>query len=101
MNLIAAPGRAFKTVSMWILMFTGLGDLVHALLAVFSEVHLLNPTQLTIANAVLVFVAGASKLVQQNMALTEDQKEALVESVKNAPTKAPRDGRDTQPPGSS
>ena len=91
MEMIVAPSRAFKTVSMWILMLTGIGDLAHLMLTTMTDLNYLTPQQLTLANAVLVFFAGAAKLVQQNIAMTPDQKSDAIERIQDAPDKAPKE----------
>jgi len=97
MELIAAPSRILKQFSTWILLLTGLGDTAHVLLASLADVHVLTSTQLTIANAVLVFVSTAMKLVQQNIALTVGQKADMIDAVNNAPTKPPKTDQPLQP----
>ncbi len=86
-QLVAAPSRVFKQVSTWILLLTGIGDLVHVLLAVLADLHYLNTTQLALANALLAFAAGVAKLIQQNIALTDAQKDAMIAAVEAAPSK--------------
>lgn len=88
MNMIPAPGRIFKQWSTIILLFAGIGDLAHVLLASLADLHYLTATQLGLFNAVLAFAAGAAKLVQQNIALTEEQKVDMIAAVESAPTKA-------------
>lgn len=96
-EMVPAPSRILKQVSTWIVLLTGIGDLVHGLLIVFADQHLLTTGQVTIANAVLLFIAAASKLVQQNIALTVDQKAAVIASVKAAPVKVPKGAGEPQP----
>lgn len=99
MNMIPAPSRVLRQVSTWILILMGVGDLAHLLLATLGDLHVLDATQLAVGNATLAFFAGAAKLVQQNIAMTEEQKEAVIASVQAAPTKGPRSqtGGDTVP----
>lgn len=75
---------------MWVVLLTGITDLAVVFLQTLEVLHVITPTQLGVFNAVMMFVAGTAKLVQQNIALTEAQKSALIESVQAAPTRAPR-----------
>jgi hypothetical protein len=88
MEMIPVPSRIFKQISTWIMLLTGLGDAAHAFLSSLFDLHILTGSQLGAMNAGLVFVAVAAKLVQQNIALTQDQKDTLHEAVANAPVKA-------------
>jgi hypothetical protein len=97
MNMIPVPSRIFKQISTWILIVLAVGDAAHIVLDVLFNNQLLTAAQLASVNAILGAVATAAKLVQQNIKLTEEQKETLIESVANAPTK-PAKGGDTQAP---
>lgn len=90
MELIPAPSRIFKTVSMWIVLTAGMGDLAVGLVAVFADMHIVSTQTLAIVNAVAAFGAGAAKLIHQNIKLTEEQKFDMVEAIQNAPTKEPK-----------
>lgn len=102
MNIIPAPGRVLQQWSTWILIATGVLDLGHTLLAALADLHLLTATQLGVANAALAFAAGVAKLVQQNIALTDVQREAMMAAIQGAPAKpvpVSRDAQDTTPMG--
>jgi hypothetical protein len=97
-SMVPVPSRMFKTISMWILMFAGVGDLAIGLIQSLEVAHIVTGAQLAGINAVIVFLAGASKLVQQNIALTPDQKDTLHEAIDNAPVKVdPKVTPPTQP----
>jgi hypothetical protein len=87
MTVIPAPGRVAYQWSTWVLILIGVIDLGHVLLASLADLHLLTATQLGIANAAMAFVAGVLKLVQQQIALTDAQREALIASIEAAPRK--------------
>ena len=89
--IVPVPSRVFRLVSTWILLAMGLGDLAHLLLVTLADLHAVDSTQLATANAVLAFLAGAAKLFQQNIPLTDDQKRDLIAAIQNAPAKGPRD----------
>lgn len=98
-TVIPAPSRVLKQVSTWILMLAGVGDLAHVFLATLGDMHYVSGTTLGLINAGLVFLAGAAKMVQQNIALTADQKADMIEAVKAAPDKGvPADPPPTESP---
>ena len=90
-NLIPAPGRLWHTVSMWLLMFTGVSDCGVVLLQTLTDMHLTDSHTLGIANAGLIFLTGIARFFQQQIALTTAQKVDIVTSVANAPV---RDGHE-------
>ena len=89
MNLIAAPGRAFKTYSMWIAIAAVIFNSAGGLLEVFTSLHLISPTVFAAVNATLAALIGASKLIQQTIAVSPDDKAALVAAAQATPVKAP------------
>ena len=87
MELNSAPGRQFKTYSMWLLIITGLFDLAVVMLKTLADLHVMSMETLAIVNAVLVFLTGAAKLVLQNIEVSEEQKAAIVDSALSLPVK--------------
>jgi|SRR5688572_157194 hypothetical protein len=98
MEMIPVPSRVFKQVSTWILIVLAVGDAAHIVLDVLLDNQLLTAAQLASANAILGALATVAKLVQQNIKLTEQQKETLIEAVANAPTKGPSTGNTAPTP---
>lgn len=93
MKLIAAPSRVMRQVSTWVLMAQGILDL--CLLSwnslVSPDLHFVDAKTAILGNIVLTFFAGVAKVVQQQIPLTIEQKEAIVESVHALPTKETAD----------
>jgi hypothetical protein len=87
MELIPAPGRAFRTWSMWLLIATGIFDLAVLLLKTLTDLHVMTAETVLIVNAVLAFATGVVRLIQQQIALTTEQKVAVIESAASQPMK--------------
>lgn len=92
MNMIPAPGRVLHQWSTRIIILQGLIDL--ALVAWHSlaspDLHFITAQQAVLGNIALTFLAGAAKLVQQQIPLTIEQKDAMIAAVEAAPTKGPQ-----------
>lgn len=74
MQLVPAPARHFKTWSMWLLILAGLIDLAVFLVKTLTDAHVVTVETLAIANAVLAFLTGAVRLIQQEIAMTAEEK---------------------------
>jgi hypothetical protein len=94
MNLVPAPTRVLKQWSTWVLLAQGVLDLAvvawHSLAA--PDLHFITTDQAIVGNILLTFLAGALKFIQQNIALTEAQRVAIVEAALAAPAKQPPGG---------
>lgn len=88
MELIPAPGRQLKTVSFWLITILILADTALALVAYFGELHLLSAPAVTTINALLGALILIAKQYQQQIAVTPEQKVAMVEAAAAAPVKA-------------
>lgn len=74
MQLVPAPARHFRTWSMWLLILAGLVDLAVLLAKQLVDVHVVTVEQLAVINAALAFLAGGVRLVQQQIAMTAEEK---------------------------
>lgn len=95
--LVAAPARVFKTVSFWLAIVGSATDLVVGLLKAFEVAHVMDGNTLLLVNAGWLFLVGLAKLIQQQIALTKEQKQEMVEAVLNAPTKPSQVLPNTEP----
>ena len=85
MALIPAPSTALKKWSAWL-------DIVSVVLGALTVMvpalgDLLTAQQMGGAMAVLSALALGAKFIKQNIPVTADEKEALIEAVESAPTK--------------
>lgn len=87
MELVPAPSRVFKTYSMWLLIATGVFDLAVVMIKTMTDLHVIGAETALTVNAVMVFLTGVVRLIQQNISTTTDQKVALVESAAEQPMK--------------
>lgn len=90
-QIVPAPRREFKTVTMWLGIFIGSLDSLVLLLQTLTELHVVDSTTLLAINAVLGFLIVPAKLLMQNIAVTAEQKEAMVAAVAAAPLKPGED----------
>lgn len=86
-SLIPAPGRQFKTVSMWLLIFVGVADLAISALATLGAMPLIHAQEIMIGHTILIFITGVARFVQQQIALTTTQKVDMLNSLAAAPVK--------------
>lgn len=87
MELIPAPGRQLKTISDWLAIGLILLDGTAAVLAIFADLHLMQPEQLAAANAFIGVLILVAKRIKQVIAVTPEQKVAMVEAAAAAPVK--------------
>lgn len=87
MDLIPAPGRQLKTYSFWLLALLAFFDLANVLVAYYGEQHLLPAHAVYTINAVVAFLALLVRQFQQQIAVTPEQKAALIEAAEAAPLK--------------
>lgn len=87
MEIIAAPGRQFKTISFWLLVSLFVFDSLGSLLGVFESVKFLSHEGVIVINAVVVFITGIVRFIQQNIPVTPDEKAELIEAAHAAPVK--------------
>lgn len=87
MELIPAPGRLLKQHSFIISSLLLLFDLVQAVAHVYETQGALSVTTVAVVNLVMLFLANVAKLYQQNIPVTPEQKEALIQAAKAAPIK--------------
>lgn len=74
MQLVPAPSRHFKTWSMWLIILAGVVDLTVLLTKQLADIHVVTVEELAVINAVLAFLAGAVRLIQQQIAMTAEEK---------------------------
>lgn len=79
MVLIPAPMRQFRTYSMLLVIGTGVLNLGVILTHTLSELHVVSATNLAIIDAVLMFVIGTVRMIQQQVTTTTQEKVAIVE----------------------
>lgn len=96
--IVPVPSRIYKQWSAWVIAALAIFDVVVGLVAVIGDQHLLSPELFATINGGLATAALALKYVKQNIKFTEEQKADLVEAVAAAPTKPPKEGRDTVAP---
>lgn len=87
MELIPAPGRQLKTISDWLAIALIVLDAVHGLLLVFGDLHLMRPEALAATNATIAALILVAKRIRQQIAVTPEQKVAMVEAAAAAPVK--------------
>jgi len=87
MNIVAAPGRQFKTYSMLLAIALGSFDALLLMLKAFADIHVISNDVLLIINAVASFLIVPAKLIQQYIPLTTEQKVDLVEAAAAQPVK--------------
>lgn len=85
MELVPAPASTFKKWSAWL-------DIVSVILGALAVMvpalgELLTAQQMGGAMAVLSALALGAKFIKQNIPVTAEQKEALIEAVEASPTK--------------
>jgi hypothetical protein len=85
MDLIPAPSRQFRTVSMVLLVLIGSADLIIGLLAFLGDIHVLTAPQLALANTVAVTLVGFARLIHQQVAMTREQKVETIAAVAAQP----------------
>ena len=88
MALIAAPGRQLKTYSAWITIALVLIDGGIGIANALGEAHVVSVQSLTVINSVLGALILVAKAVQQQIAVTPDQKVDMVLAAAQAPVKA-------------
>lgn len=87
-ELVPAPGRQFKTYSMWLGIAIGSVDALLLLVKAFGDLHLLSTTAVLAINAVLAFLIVPAKLVFQSIPVTTSEKVDLVTTAAALPMKA-------------
>lgn len=88
MELVPAPGRVAQTHSFIIGALLLLFDLVQAIAHVYETEGALSATTVVVINLVMVFAANLTRMYQQQIAVTPEQKIEMVEAVLAAPVKA-------------
>lgn len=87
-ELVPAPWRQMKTYTMWLGILIGTLDAAMLLVAQFTNLNILTPTQVLGINAVLGFLIVPAKLILQNIPVTTDEKIAVVAAAAAQPVKA-------------
>lgn len=87
MEIVPAPARVFKTYSMWLLIATGVFDLAVVMLKTMTDLHVIGAETALVINAVMVFLTGVVRLINQQIPASTEQKVALVESAASQPMK--------------
>jgi len=93
--IVPVPSRIYKQWSAWALAALGLFDVAVGLIEYLGSSQVISPDLFKAINGVAVPLALGLKYLKQNIKFTEEQKETLVEAVVTAPTKPPKEGRDT------
>lgn len=88
MQLVSAPGRQFRTYSMWLVIIGGVFDLGIVLANTLSADHLISATTLALVNAVLAFAVGTVRLIQQQVPFTTEQKVDALTDLAQQPMKS-------------
>lgn len=85
MELVPAVTRHFKLVSTWLVIATGTLDILYA--ALESLRNIIDPHWFAVINVCLLAAIKIATLIKQNIPVTVEQKEALVETAQNTPIK--------------
>lgn len=87
MQMVPAPGRVFKQVSMWALIALTAIDAAYIIVTIFFDNQLISAQTLASINGVLGAIGGVAKMIRQNIPMTEEQKADVIASVEAAPLK--------------
>lgn len=85
MQIVPAPGRQFKSFSMILGLFIGSFNALALLLQVVGSAHVLSAQTVLLINGVLAFLIVPAKLLQQQLAVTTDQKIAIIAAAASLP----------------
>lgn len=87
-EIVAAPGRVFKTWSMILVIALGSADALYLLVSTFGELEFLSKQAVLAVNAVIAFLIVPIRLIKQNIPATTDQKIAVVAAAAAQPVHA-------------
>lgn len=85
MELVPAVGRQWKTWSTWLSVGLAVLSAVYAALPSFQD--LVEPSLYASLVAGVALAIKVTTLVKQNIPITEEQKQELIESAESAPVK--------------
>lgn len=90
LEMVPVPSRVAKQWSTWVALALLIVDVVTGISHVALDKHLMSAEVLALVNSIMAGLAVVLKFVQQNIKLTDDQKETLIEAVQDAPSKPPK-----------
>lgn len=85
MQLVPAPGRHFKTWSMWLLIAAGSFDIIVLLLEQVGDIYSISTTTLAVINATLAAITAIARLINQQISITPEQQAEIIQSVVSQP----------------